>query len=219
MHYNWHRYYDPSVGRYITSDPIGLEGGINTYGYVHQNPVIYTDPTGEFVPQLFGALIGAGGEYLTNDCATLEDIVKAGALGAIGGHLGSLLGKTKGLSFLKGLSNQSKGKLGEFLSRVKRIGQKRLAGRNDRIPEQRAFPDHVYRGPNGNPIYVESKFGTSRLTKPQRAAQRALGDSYQVDRWTYPVLQNISKNVGGTFGGSLFGGANALSSGDCGCKG
>jgi RHS repeat-associated protein len=46
LHYNYFRTYDPSIGRYIESDPIVLRGGFNTYGYVFANPQNYIDRFG-----------------------------------------------------------------------------------------------------------------------------------------------------------------------------
>ncbi|MBU2709345.1 hypothetical protein KCM76_25340, partial [Zooshikella marina] len=46
LFYNYFRDYDPSTGRYIESDPIGLNGGLNTYAYVEGNPVRYIDSKG-----------------------------------------------------------------------------------------------------------------------------------------------------------------------------
>lgn len=45
LYYNWYRYYDPLLGRYITQDPIGLDGGWNPYMYP-LNPVQGIDPLG-----------------------------------------------------------------------------------------------------------------------------------------------------------------------------
>jgi RHS repeat-associated protein len=45
LHYNLFRYYDPEVGRFISQDPIGLNGGINLYQYA-PNPISWIDPWG-----------------------------------------------------------------------------------------------------------------------------------------------------------------------------
>jgi RHS repeat-associated protein len=46
VYYNYFRDYDRTTGRYVTSDPIGLVGGLNTYSYARSNPVTLIDPFG-----------------------------------------------------------------------------------------------------------------------------------------------------------------------------
>jgi len=60
LYYNWHRFYDPVTGRYVSADPIGLDGGINLYAYVGGDPVNWQDPAG-----LVGVAVNFGGAYGT----------------------------------------------------------------------------------------------------------------------------------------------------------
>ncbi len=84
-YYNYFRDYDSTVGRYVQSDPIGLEGGMNTYGYAYQNPTMYIDAFGlnaacaeagaaggSFVCGPVCAVIGAIGGGLIGGWATVE---------------------------------------------------------------------------------------------------------------------------------------------------
>ncbi|TDR39708.1 RHS repeat-associated protein [Tahibacter aquaticus] len=46
LHYNRHRYYDPVLGRYLSQDPLGLSGNINSYRYSAGRPTYAVDPLG-----------------------------------------------------------------------------------------------------------------------------------------------------------------------------
>src|SRR5689334_6661202 len=44
--YNYFRDFDPLIGRYIESDPIGLNAGLNTFAYVYDTPLLLSDSKG-----------------------------------------------------------------------------------------------------------------------------------------------------------------------------
>jgi RHS repeat-associated protein len=58
FHYNYFRYYDPTTGRYVTPDPIGLAGGINLFVYALNNPINWIDPDGLQTRPVPGAIRG-----------------------------------------------------------------------------------------------------------------------------------------------------------------
>lgn len=128
LHYNYFRDYYPGIGRYIESDPIGLDGGINLYVYSLNNPVNFYDhrglapwwvrPTGKF-------LTGAGGIAMTYGLLTGQpEIWGPGAVVAgVGGLLlaydwatAPIEAKNKAKEWVKPLEDEMK-KNEEIISR------------------------------------------------------------------------------------------------------
>ena len=69
MDYNYARDYNPQIGRYVESDPMGLTAGFNTYAYVYGNPIMNTDRKGELpdpVDIISGAIFGFYGGYVAS---------------------------------------------------------------------------------------------------------------------------------------------------------
>lgn len=112
--HNGFRDYDPVVGRYIQSDPLGLAAGWNTYAYVGGNPLYYDDPLG-LANFLFGGNANAivvggftigGGLYISYDVSSGFDI---GVYGSVGGGVGVDLGIGASVGYVPGGSNNISG--------------------------------------------------------------------------------------------------------------
>ena len=58
LHYNWYRHYDPTLGRYLQADLLGLINGASIYTYAASSPVLYVDPDGRVIPVLLAAAAG-----------------------------------------------------------------------------------------------------------------------------------------------------------------
>jgi RHS repeat-associated protein len=80
LYFNRARYYSPKVGRFISQDPIGLAGGINTYAYVDGDPILYIDPEGN---------LASLPEGLVDFSAAFGDTISWGATNGIRNWMGT----------------------------------------------------------------------------------------------------------------------------------
>lgn len=96
-YYNYYRDYDPQIGRYVQSDPVGLVGGINTYSYVGGNPVSRTDPKGLFWSTAIGVAAGGYAGYVAGGWqGALAGGVIGGIVGTFAPQAASLVGAAVG---------------------------------------------------------------------------------------------------------------------------
>lgn len=92
LYYYRARYYDPQLKRFISEDPIGLAGGLNTYSYVGGDPIGLSDPSGlrgfDAIKRLIKELIGKLGS--TDE--VVEDALGSGATAGMEG-MGQAFGR------------------------------------------------------------------------------------------------------------------------------
>jgi RHS repeat-associated protein len=208
-YYNYMRTYLPMVGRYGESDPIGLAGGINTYGYAEANPLMYTDPYGLFgmadmptVPQWavdFGA--GMGDTILFGQGQRLRDLFdvdggidKCSGEYSAGEWAGVAASMATGLAGgLKAAGAKGAGK--EFSHWIpNRMGGPRSTWNGNFVPPSRHYYHDPYRYPKG---------------------WRDLGPKWNPVRQQYDRIPNAYK---GGAAGAAYGAAGAAQAGDCTCK-
>lgn len=91
------RYYHPALGRFVSRDPIGMQGGINPYAYAAGNPVLYNDPSGLFInnaANTFNTYYGMASDWASQNNVGTRAL---GALQLAGGVAEFGLGGTVGI--------------------------------------------------------------------------------------------------------------------------
>ena len=112
LNYNKYRYYMPKLGRYLRSDSISLNGGLNTYLYTGANPIMYIDPYGLYcltnreINAIAGGIGGAFSGALTGAILASPTGPGAAASATIVGLLGGVFGAASGYIFTSSAGDQ-----------------------------------------------------------------------------------------------------------------
>ena len=190
MHQNWMRDYDPTTGRYLQADPLGLVPDPSLYGYASQNPLYWTDPTGE-CPWCAAVVVGAGIGVITgylldqaigDGCYTWGefwlDAALGGAFGAGGKALAPVWNAWKGASAGAARAGSRSWTLGGGKSAQKWANRMQKRGWTNRQIDEAISSGRQYPAPNKlNPTN-----GATRYVHPQT------GRSVVVDNVTGEVI-------------------------------
>jgi RHS repeat-associated protein len=219
LHYNHHRMYDPVTGRYTQPDPLRFVDGPSVYAYAKNSPFMYTDREGRCLEDLCiveGIAAAAFIDFVIQlwknnghvECVDFREVALSGAIGGVTGGIGGrfLTG------YLRGLSNTTKGNIGENLSIIfNRMKGSSLVATDARIAGTNLTTrvDSQWVSIFGNAYAVESKFGNSTLTAAQRIAQAVQGNAYKVERWTYEFFTGAGSVASGAATGTAVGSGSA----------
>jgi RHS repeat-associated protein len=91
LHYNYFRDYDPKIGRYVQSDPIGLASGLNTFRYADNVPVTKMDPTGLVIGTSLARLMARIVGRTSDEAAFSGKIIDVG-IGTVAGDAPECIG-------------------------------------------------------------------------------------------------------------------------------
>lgn len=147
LYYYKARYYSPLIGRFLSPDPLGYADGLNLYAYVGNDPVNFTDSTGELANFIVGGgvsvLIGGATRFLTGQKVFDRNAILAdAALGAAGvGVVSATKNLVQAVRAGRGIHrSRALGKVGERAVGISQPGTKGI-----RVPEtgKVRFPDRV----------------------------------------------------------------------------